>query len=138
MHCHTVSHAKAFNNRLQYFVIEFRIYLCRKILKIFFPRKQKQSWELPTLLSNWIQMITYDCESCLAMRIIKWLIYYYFCHSLKKNHKYLLTINLFTPLLQIKLFWRNNITFTRKFTIEEWISTSNEQRVKSYASVFLV
>ena len=30
-------------------------------------------------------MITYDYESCLALRIIKWLIYYYFCQSLKKK-----------------------------------------------------
>ena len=35
-----------------------------------------------------------------------------------KNHKYLLTINLCTPLLQMKLFWRNNVTFTRKCTTE--------------------
>ena len=29
-------------------------------------------------------MITYDYESRLAMRTINWLIYYYFCQSLKK------------------------------------------------------
>ena len=31
-----------------------------------------------------------------------------------KNQKYLLIINMFTPLLQMKLFWRNNIAFTGK------------------------
>ena len=31
-----------------------------------------------------------------------------------KSQKYLLIINLPTPLLQIKLFWGNNIAFTKK------------------------
>ena len=34
-----------------------------------------------------------------------------------KNQKYLFIINLFTPLLQMKLFWRNNIAFTKKCII---------------------
>ena len=38
-------------------------------------------------------MITYDYESYLPIRIIKWLIYYYFCQSLKKiRNIYLCTI----------------------------------------------
>ena len=39
-----------------------------------------------------------------------------------KNQKYLLTINMFTPLLQVKLIWRNNTVFTKKNTVEESIS----------------
>ena len=31
-----------------------------------------------------------------------------------KNQKYLVIFNLFTPLLQMKPFWRNNIAFTKK------------------------
>ena len=34
-----------------------------------------------------------------------------------KNEKYLLINNLFPPLLQMKLFWRNNIAFTKKCII---------------------
>ena len=39
-----------------------------------------------------------------------------------KNQKYLYIINLFTFLLQMKLFLRNNIAFTKKRTVEESIS----------------
>ena len=43
---------------------------------------------------------------------------YYFCQSLKKSEmSTYIIINLFTPLLQIKLFWRNNKAFTRKCII---------------------
>ena len=39
-----------------------------------------------------------------------------------KNQKYLFIINLFTSLLQMKLSLQNNIAFTKKGTVEEWIS----------------
>ena len=39
-----------------------------------------------------------------------------------KNQKYLFIINLFTSLLQMKLFSRNDIAFVRKCTVEESIS----------------
>ena len=40
----------------------------------------------------------------------------------RKNQKYLFFINLFTSLLQMKLFLGNNIAFTKKCTVEEPIS----------------
>ena len=41
------------------------------------------------------------------------MINYYLCQSFKKSE----ISNLFTPLLQMKLFWRNNIAFTKKCTV---------------------
>ena len=67
-----------------------------------------------------IYFLTSDYKSCLAVCIIKWMINYYFCQSLKKSE-----ISIYqpvTPLLQMKLFLQNNITFSKKCTVEKLIS----------------
>ena len=58
--------------------------------------------------------------SYVAVSIIKWLINYYFWQPLKKSE--ISITNLFAPLLQMKLFLRNNIAFNKKCTVEVSIS----------------
>ena len=58
-----------------------------------------------------IYFLIYDYKSCLTVFVNPW-----------KNQKYLFIINLFTSLLQMKLFLRNNIVATKKCTVEELIS----------------
>ena len=90
--------------------------LFRKILKIFLPRKRKAKLRTSNstlkLNSNnyiWLRKLSsYAYHEVIVLLL--------FLSFFEKNNKYLLTINLFTPLLQRKLFWRNNITFTRKCT----------------------
>ena len=61
-------------------------------------------------------------KSCLSVTY-HWLINYYFLNPWK-NQKYLFIINLFTSVLQMKLFLRNSIAFTKKCFVEESISCS--------------
>ena len=49
------------------------------------------------------------------------MINYYFCQSLKKSEISVI-INLFTSVLQMKLFLQNNIAFTKKCAVKESIS----------------
>ena len=93
-------------NFQHYFEIEF----------LSSPKKMKNCIPSHLFVNMWLQKLSW-CYVSLS----DWLTTIFV--NPWKNQKYLFIINLFTSLLQMKLFLRNNSVFTKKCTVEESISS---------------
>ena len=94
-------------------LVTFNITL--KLNSLVLLKKIKNCIPSHLFLDIWLQRLS----SC-YISLIDWLTTFFV--NPWKNQKYLFIINLFTFLLQIKLFLRNNIAFAKKCTVEESIS----------------
>ena len=113
-----------------------RIYLPHKILKFSSPENGNKVRNFQHYFEIEFLSSLENMKNCIPSHLFLdvWLQKLYSCYvSLShwlttiflnpwENQKYLFIINLFTSLLQMKLFLQNNIAFTKKCAVNESIS----------------